>query len=191
MEKEFKFCESVNWELARGCTLDPTEHSRIVMPHLRHGWYAFEPYHKIPLQTDEDFIVWNKIAILPTFHKLYRVINVDIPPGLYSVDIKHRFDVHHFGGRKSFVLATTTWTGGTAYFLAILYMTLGSISFVFAVVFMVHHAMTVHKRANVLELWVDEAQKRSWKFVARSDIRATGLVSSVDEAGSRRFSTDK
>eukprot|EP01060_Flectonema_neradi_P031486 TRINITY_DN4796_c0_g1_i1.p1 TRINITY_DN4796_c0_g1~~TRINITY_DN4796_c0_g1_i1.p1 ORF type:complete len:542 (+),score=74.92 TRINITY_DN4796_c0_g1_i1:38-1627(+) len=188
LRAEFENCESVNWEIPRGCTLDPSSHSKIVMPHLMNGWYAFEPYHKIPTQTDEDFIVWSKIAILPKFQKLYRIIDVDIPPGVYTMDIKHRFDVHHFGGKKSFVLATTAWTGGSAHFLAILYITLGSLSFVFAVVFMVHHALTVHKRAHILEHWIEEAQKRSWKYVTRADLRGTGLISSVDEAGSRRFS---
>ncbi len=38
---------------------------------------------------DEDFVVWMRTAGLPTFKKLYRIINTDLQPGNYSVTIQN------------------------------------------------------------------------------------------------------
>lgn len=36
---------------------------------------------------DEDVIVWMRVAGLPTFKKLYRIIDEDLPAGDYTFDI--------------------------------------------------------------------------------------------------------
>lgn len=36
---------------------------------------------------DEDFIVWMRVAGLPNFKKLYRIIDQDIPAGIYQIKI--------------------------------------------------------------------------------------------------------
>jgi len=38
---------------------------------------------------DEDFVVWMRVAGLPTFKKLHRIINVDLEPGTYTVEIQN------------------------------------------------------------------------------------------------------
>lgn len=38
---------------------------------------------------DEDFIVWMRTAGLPTFKKLYRIIDTDLQPGSYRVEIEN------------------------------------------------------------------------------------------------------
>ena len=39
--------------------------------------------------TDPDFVVWMRVAALPTFRKLYRVINSDLERGNYTVNIEN------------------------------------------------------------------------------------------------------
>ena len=64
--------------------------------------------------TDEDFVVWMRVAALPSFKKLYR----KIPKGAlkkdtaYVLEVHDRFPVAGFKGGKHFVLSTTSWIGG-------------------------------------------------------------------------------
>ena len=133
---------------------------KAILPYLLYGWYMFEPYHRLPYQKDEDFMVWSRVAMLPTFRKLYRAIDGDLPPGQYRMEIKHRFDVRPFGGEKAFVLATTSWTGGDMTFIAVLLLTLGIISFVACVVFSALNIVNFRERRDALEEWKLESQRR-------------------------------
>ncbi|KAL9655737.1 hypothetical protein ABK040_004966 [Willaertia magna] len=99
--------------------------------------YYGEPGHRIPSVTDEDFIVWMRTAALPTFRKLYRIINVPLEPGDYTFKIEQRFNVSTFDGKKFVVLTTGSWIGGKNMFLAIAYLVVGGISFILACAFAV------------------------------------------------------
>lgn len=104
---------------------------------LRFGWYAGEPGHEVPVTTDEDLMVWMRTASLPEFRKLYRVIDVDLPPGVYYMQINEYFPVGSFGGTKSFALSTLSWLGGKNAFLGIAYIVVGAVSFLFGIIFLV------------------------------------------------------
>uniref|UniRef100_A0A7S1W573 ALA-interacting subunit n=1 Tax=Neobodo designis TaxID=312471 RepID=A0A7S1W573_NEODS len=104
---------------------------------VRNGWYAGEALHEVPVVTDEDLQVWMRTAALPTFRKLYRVINVDLEPGDYAMVIDEFFPVDSFGGSKSFALSTLSWLGGKNTFLAVAYIVVGAVSFVLGAVFFV------------------------------------------------------
>jgi hypothetical protein len=95
--------------------------------HARNGWYIGEEGHQIPNPSDEDFMVWMRLASLSTFRKLYRRITTDLDPGLYELRIDQRFDLRAFQGKKSVVLATGSWIGGKNYFLAGMYIAVGSL----------------------------------------------------------------
>ncbi len=97
--------------------------------------YFNETGHLIPDVADEDFIVWMRTAALPTFRKLHRIIQVDMPPGNYSMAIESRFPVSSFGGRKKFVLSTSSWIGGKNLFLSIAYLVVGGLCFILAILF--------------------------------------------------------
>lgn len=88
-------------------------------------------------KTDEHFIVWMRTAGLPNFRKLWGKINSKITPGTYQLRIKNRYDVSKYDGKKYFVLSTTNAFGGKNYFLAICYLVVGSLCFVFALVFLI------------------------------------------------------
>ncbi|CAJ1035047.1 LEM3 (ligand-effect modulator 3) family / CDC50 family, putative [Leishmania lindenbergi] len=107
--------------------------------YFNEGWYAGEPGHRIPVTTDEDLMVWARVASLPKFRKLYRVIDEDLVPGTYLMRIHEHFDAASFGGEKSFSLATMSWLGGRNSFMAWMYLVIGVVSTVSGVSFLCFH----------------------------------------------------
>ena len=96
------------------------------------GYYNDEVGHRLPIITDQDFMVWSRIAPLADFRKAYRKITVGLERGLYLWRILERFDTTSMGAEKYAVLATTAWIGTKNPTLGALYLTMGSISLVLA-----------------------------------------------------------
>ena len=124
------------------------EGAESVLPFVYHGWYWFEPYHKMAQSTDEDTMVWMRTASLPKFRKLYRRIEQAIPPGTYKMTINHRFDVSSFSGEKYFILSTFTWIGGKNFFLGGTYVAIGCCCVVLTIIFLVKHIFFRTSRAE-------------------------------------------
>lgn len=92
----------------------------------------------IPDLTDPDFVVWMRTAALPTFRKLWRVINTDLK-GDYVVEINNNYPVTSFGGKKYIVLSTTSWLGGKNPFLGYAYMIVGAVCILLGIIFALKH----------------------------------------------------
>ncbi|CBZ30891.1 conserved hypothetical protein [Leishmania mexicana MHOM/GT/2001/U1103] len=107
--------------------------------YFNEGWYADEPGHRIPVTTDEDLMVWARVASLPKFRKLYRVIDEDLVPGTYLMRIQEHFNAASYGGTKSFSIATLSWLGGRNTFMAWMYFTIGAVSAVSGASFLCIH----------------------------------------------------
>lgn len=95
---------------------------------------------------NEDFIVWMRTAALPTFRKLYRIIQKKnnmtptLPRGNYTLEVTYNYPVRSFDGRKRMILSTISWMGGKNPFLGIAYITVGSVCFFLGVVLLfIHH----------------------------------------------------
>jgi len=95
----------------------------------------------IPDFKHPDFVVWMRTAGLPTFRKLYRVINVPLV-GNYRVYIHNTFNVTGYGGHKYVVLSTTSWLGGKNPFLGYAYIIVGSVCVVLAIIFGLKQAIS-------------------------------------------------
>jgi len=81
------------------------------------------------------FMVWMRVAGLPTFRKLWGVINTPLEAGTtLNVHARNEFPVQTFGGRKAFVISTSSIVGGRSGsgFLAWGYIVIGFACFLFA-----------------------------------------------------------
>ncbi|KAI3464199.1 hypothetical protein Pfo_020862 [Paulownia fortunei] len=90
----------------------------------------------IPLNEQEDLIVWMRTAALPSFRKLYGKIETDLEANeKITVVIQNNYNTYSFNGRKRLVVSTATWIGGKNDFLGKMYMTVGGTSLFLAMAF--------------------------------------------------------
>ncbi|VIO86705.1 Uncharacterized protein BM_BM14002 [Brugia malayi] len=117
-------------------------------PNWRKAIYELDPDHSDNngfLNT--DFIVWMRTAALPDFRKLHRILvrsknsiyKNGLPAGTYKLMIKNNYPVTVFGGRKYFIISTTSWAGGKSGFLGIAYITVSGICVLFGSIFLLIH----------------------------------------------------
>ena len=85
-----------------------------------------------------------RTAGLPNFRKLWGRIDNSLETGSYYLSISNNYEVAPFQGSKSFVISTTNALGGKNYFLAVCYITVGTLCMMFAFVFCVAYV----KRRN-------------------------------------------
>jgi len=95
----------------------------------------------IPDFKDPDFVVWMRTAALPTFRKLWRIVNVPLK-GDYTIIVDNNYPVTSFGGHKRVVITTMSWMGGKNPFLGYAYLTVGLICIVLAIVFAIKHRVS-------------------------------------------------
>jgi len=104
---------------------------------------------------NEHFVVWMRTAALPSFKKLYAIINEPIVAGTYEVQIQNQYPVYGFEGQKFIVFATTSWLGGRNPFLGYSYIVVGSISFFQGILFLIKHVVSPRRVGDTSFLkWV-------------------------------------
>ncbi|KAI1726383.1 LEM3 (ligand-effect modulator 3) family / CDC50 family domain-containing protein [Ditylenchus destructor] len=123
--------------------------------------WAKSPCELDPLDPDNngfknaDFITWMRTAALPDFRKPYRKLErignfVDgLPSGNYTLSIQNNYNVTSFGGRKSFIISTTSWAGGKNPFLGIAYLVVGSLCILLGVIFLILHLKFGHSLSEI------------------------------------------
>ncbi|XP_072962188.1 putative ALA-interacting subunit 4 [Typha angustifolia] len=107
----------------------------------------------IPLNEQEDLIVWMRIAALPIFRKLYGKIELDLKENdTILVTLKNNYNTYIFNGKKKLVLSTTSWLGGKNDFLGLAYLTVGGLCFFLAVAFTLVYMIKSRKLGDPSDL---------------------------------------
>ena len=86
---------------------------------------------------NEAFLVWMRVGAFTTTRKLYGRVFSDknsdtnytegLLAGNYTLKVNYNYPVSSFGGRKVFLLSTTSWFGGKSSFLGVAYIVVGSL----------------------------------------------------------------
>lgn len=129
--------------------------------YLQNGWYLNEPGHALPDPEDLDLQVWMHTALLPSFKKLFRIIDVDLEPGYYQMNIEEFYDVTSFKGKKFFEIreAHSTWQGSKS--LAVVFVVLGIIAFVFGLAF-TFQLLFISRHKKIMGVENLSEPKRGW-----------------------------
>ena len=128
-----------NYGLSKGCKCwgDGTNSYLFYYPNDDTVQYLYETYPYTTTNTitpisgveSEHFIVWMRTASLPTFRKLYGIIDSDFSKGdKIKFTIKSNFEVDSFDGTKSLVISTISAYGGKNSYLGVAYIVVGSFS---------------------------------------------------------------
>ena len=143
LSTKYQLNPSVLSAIAAGTTANGTDNES---PYSRVGPLGFT----LPLPNDPDFAVWQRVAALPTFKKLYRVIRC-VPSAasptcsdssgqlhagdVLQVQVSNNFDIDPYSGQKWVVISTVSWLGGKNYFLGAAWITVGGLCFLLALLF--------------------------------------------------------
>ena len=112
-----------------------------------------KPVYRLDEENDDnngflnnDLIVWMRVAAFPNFLKLYRILDRSIsqfqnglPAGDYSLVIDYKYPVHGFGGKKVFVMTTSSWIGGKNHKFGVGYIVFGCVCLFIAFFFLILH----------------------------------------------------
>lgn len=110
--------------------------------------------------TNEDFIVWMRVAGLPTFRKLYAKLPNGLPSGDYSMVVNNRYSTARFGGgTKSIVISNASFIGGYNPFLGYAFIAVGSLCLALALAFFLVNLIKPRKLGDpALLSWNKNAQ---------------------------------
>ena len=139
--------------------------SASVYQYLHQRYPRFNELTGGSLETDgvenEHFIVWMRTAGLPTFRKLYAIVEGGLEKGKFDIEVHSNFNVKSFGGNKKLIVSTVSWLGGKNYFLGVAYLVVGIISFLLALAFGIKHRMNPRKLGDSEYLVWSDKDKQS------------------------------
>ena len=123
-------CDGDEWSCVEPTKYKDGKCYRYFYPDDDKTQYLHESYPQVisPIDgvRDEHFIVWMRVAALPTFRKLYGWINQPIAEGtVLTFQITNNWEVGTFEGRKSFVISNTNMFGGKNQWIGVYFYAVG------------------------------------------------------------------
>lgn len=107
-----------------------------------------------PFKSYEELMVWMRIAALPNFRKLHRIILDEgvfidgLPAGVYNILINYTYPVTSFNGRKILILSNSSWMGGKNITLGVTFLLTGSLHLLFGFIFLFIHLFWNKRKAR-------------------------------------------
>ena len=122
-------CDGDEWSCVEPTRYKDGKCYRYFYPNDDKTQYLHESYPQVsPIDgvRDEHFIVWMRVAALPTFRKLYGWINQPIANGtVLTFQITNNWEVGTFEGRKSLVITNTNIFGGKNQWMGLYFYSVG------------------------------------------------------------------
>jgi LEM3 (ligand-effect modulator 3) family / CDC50 family len=123
-------CDGDEWSCSEPTLYKDGKCYRYFYPDDDTTQYLYETYPQVISPIDgvlnEHFIVWMRVAALPTFRKLYGWINQPIAEGtVLTFQITNNWEVGTFEGRKSLVISNTNMFGGKNQWMGLYYYCVG------------------------------------------------------------------
>mmetsp|Transcript_18904 Transcript_18904/g.26322 ORF Transcript_18904/g.26322 Transcript_18904/m.26322 type:complete len:329 (+) Transcript_18904:110-1096(+) len=108
----------------------------------------------LPFPSEQDFMVWFRVAGLPRFNKLYRKISdKSFKKGdTLTVFIDNLFDVSEFRGEKHIFISEVSWIGGSNFFLGICYLVVGLLCAIYAILMLLKRSLD-HRRMGEMKYY--------------------------------------
>lgn len=113
--------------------------------------------HTIPYVNNTDLIVWMRLAGLPNFRKLYRIINtMTLTNGQsLSVTINNTYPVSAFSGKKYVIVAGSSILGGRNIFLGWVYIAVSIVTLAVGTFFLVRYIQRPRYCTDVILLLIE------------------------------------
>jgi len=91
-----------------------------------------------PLNMEQHFMVWMRLAARPDFWKLWGVVNEKLYAGdEVKVTILNQYNTYGFRGTKSIILSTNSWLGNHNIFLGAMYLAVGGFFVLCGIIFQI------------------------------------------------------
>mmetsp|Transcript_22771 Transcript_22771/g.63309 ORF Transcript_22771/g.63309 Transcript_22771/m.63309 type:complete len:395 (+) Transcript_22771:113-1297(+) len=150
-------CDGDEWSCGKKGTpwVDPKDGKcyRYYYPNEDTTQYLYETYEDIinPIEgvTNEHFIVWMRVALQPSFRKLYGWIDQPIKKGTkLSFAITANYVVTRFRGSKSIIITTNSIFGGRNIYFGPIFYVVGYFCLIAGTFFAVKHIFRPRKLAD-------------------------------------------
>lgn len=161
--------DNIAWPLDKEKKFKNPNNGQIVRPETKIGPGGT----KLANVTDEHFIVWMRVAALPTFRKLYARLHHDFKKGdIVSLTVANNFPANE----KYFALTTISSLGVKNPFIEAMYYTVGTFCAIIGTLFFLKHKFISSRDLGVVKYY----QIHLPRVMSRHDVELKGIEKKQD-----------